>query len=172
MLEPWYYHKEWIYIHYPNLVILKASAESGCPMCRLLFHVLKDNKTYDMFVSRAEELEQRCKSTPPKSVFDWEMGSDEVESIAQAAAHQVIYEDEYLRKKNGKRPRLSGQLAELRHQGKVAGRIVLFSKHGDSLKMNYYSHGVRIKVLTSNEEEVASMSGVLGTLITTGQSNF
>ncbi|RGP77710.1 het domain-containing [Fusarium longipes] len=101
--------------------------------------------------------------------FDWEKDTEEAENIVELVAHQVAYDDEYGRKKNRDRSRLKVQLAAPTQRARLAGRIVLFSKHGDKQRINYYSHGVRIKVLTSDIEQAENMDGVLGTLITTDE---
>lgn len=52
------YSHEYLYIHYPNLVVLDQSARNGCQVCSFLVRALKTNAKFASIWDKASELER------------------------------------------------------------------------------------------------------------------
>lgn len=129
-----------IYLHYPNLVILKHSADSGCPMCQVMLNTLAESDRYENAFAEAQRLHSLL---PSSSAFDLGTDTREAAKLAKSIAQQFGDNDDlmwYCVRYYG------NDLDGLIHQADFQGRLLLSASATDST-LDYWTGFEQVDVL-------------------------
>lgn len=130
-----------IYFHYPSLVILKHSADGGCPMCQVMLNTLAESDRYESALAEAQRLHSSLPSS--LSAFDFGTGTREAATLAKSIAERLGDNDDFL----WYCVRYYGNdLDDLIHHVNFQGRLLFSSSVADS-RFDYGTGFERIDVL-------------------------